>query len=483
MTARRSLRRTLGSAVAVLLMAILAVAPASSSSLTTYRAVYYYGGSEASHDVAFERPTSFSPIALAQTLTWNYSWIFTCGATASFYNDAQGSTLRCNASNGNVWGEYHDKFSFPNLGTDCDAVYSKAPNAVLSLGGALIDTKGQELRITVFSPQNGPVLIATPTCGYPPGNIVFGSGIGTLGTVHLPDASGAVLPVSAYGVLTGFSGYVKFHSDFMVNVTSSSFASNALPTDLLRVWSDQVSQWIGDRIDSLRPTSATTFNGGSQIPFLESFTKGEAWVTATADDPIPLFSVHFPMTANVPTPLPATIPASALRELAAASGPVRLHLHVRFQPDHGAPTSYSATTVADLSPTIRSVSFSGSPAAPTITLHGAGLGTVPPPNPATLSGTAGCPVETGQTGLDYGANLSVTDVTGGWGAGRDVMGLETDCIGIVPVHTSPTAVTLRLGSFYSSDGKFALRAGDKVQVVMSGAVITVHVRYGATVSS
>ena len=49
---------------------------------------------------------------------------------------------------------------------------------------------------------------------------------------------------------------------------------------------------------------------------------------------------------------------------------------------------------------------------------------------------------------------------------------------------TPTEVDYRLGSAYQQfSPKYQLAAGDAVQVAVNGATKTVHVKYGATVTS
>src|ERR1700722_14411546 len=117
----------------------------------------------------------------------------------------------------------------------------------------------------------------------------------------------------------------------------------------------------------------------------------------------------------------------------------------------------SATTTA---PHVTSVSFSGTVAAPVITIHGHRFGSmpkaVPQKNPPAYAPCVVHPVpkSTASFGHDYGTSLFLTDVSGNplWGAGRyhanEVGAL--DCIGLIVSKYTSSTVIFRLGSSYPS---------------------------------
>ncbi len=137
-------------------------------------------------------------------------------------------------------------------------------------------------------------------------------------------------------------------------------------------------------------------------------------------------------------------------------------------------------------PTITSVTFGGSAASPSFVIHGTNLGRRPKPNPAQHpSGVNGCPAVAGDNGYLYGTSLYVVVPAKKWSGGRYRPSLnETDCIDLVVTRFTATEVAFRLGPFYAKyHAQFSLDDGDEVQVAVNGAVRTVHVKYGATVSS
>jgi hypothetical protein len=131
-------------------------------------------------------------------------------------------------------------------------------------------------------------------------------------------------------------------------------------------------------------------------------------------------------------------------------------------------------------PTITSVTFAGTPANPSIDIRGTNLGKLPAPSPAGHpSGQNGCPVVAGDNGYDYGTNFYVVGVSKGFAAGRHRPSLgETDCIDLVFTKFTSTRVDFHFGPFYTQNyPKYALNAGDSVQVVVNGASATVTVKY------
>lgn len=116
---------------------------------------------------------------------------------------------------------------------------------------------------------------------------------------------------------------------------------------------------------------------------------------------------------------------------------------------------------------INSVSFTGLPTSPTITVSGSGFGTAPT---ATTLGLAGF------TGYDYGNDLYITDLSTahGFAAGQGEAGVNNhDLIGLNILSYTDSQIVLQLGSdyaqYYYPNGIYALAAGDPYTVVVNGA--------------
>ena len=112
-------------------------------------------------------------------------------------------------------------------------------------------------------------------------------------------------------------------------------------------------------------------------------------------------------------------------------------------------------------PTISSVTLSGSPAAPTVTVSGTGFG-----SEADL-GTATAPFVCGSaTGLNYGNNFNFSDGTdlpeGSWQGGQG----PDDCVGVLISSYSNTRITYTFGSGYS--GFAGVRTGDGFSMTVLG---------------
>ena len=144
---------------------------------------------------------------------------------------------------------------------------------------------------------------------------------------------------------------------------------------------------------------------------------------------------------------------------------------------HSGPTAFdSAASV------ITSVTFSGSPAKPTVIIAGRGL-SIPLPNPAVSpSNQPLCPkVIHGNAGLDYGTRFYVVafaDDKLKYAAGRYRPSLgELDCIGIVVLSHTPTKVRLQFGAAYREFAYPPLVNGDLAEVVLNGAAFGLVVRY------
>lgn len=134
---------------------------------------------------------------------------------------------------------------------------------------------------------------------------------------------------------------------------------------------------------------------------------------------------------------------------------------------------------------ITSVTFTGSPSNPVVTIVGSGLGTRPQPSPSYKPtpphgnvAPYGC-TTTGNVGYDYGTRLWLADSAGsGWSAGRYRPGIhELDCVGLLIVGYSPTKVVYRLGADYRAHG-YRLNLGDHYEASVNGGVKRGTVRYG-----
>lgn len=133
--------------------------------------------------------------------------------------------------------------------------------------------------------------------------------------------------------------------------------------------------------------------------------------------------------------------------------------------------------------TITSVVFSGSVTAPTVTVNGSGLGSMPTPNPTyTPEGTQLCPLAaSGNEGYDYGTDLYLFDSPRNWAGGRYRPELqELDCVGLLVTTFTPTKVVFQFGSAYTKDGaknNYVLAEGDAYQLAVNGATFTGTVNY------
>lgn len=122
--------------------------------------------------------------------------------------------------------------------------------------------------------------------------------------------------------------------------------------------------------------------------------------------------------------------------------------------------------------TISTVSITGAPANPTVSVSGSGFGTIPP---VTFLGFPG------YTGYDYGKSLYITDLspTHGFDAGGDAGMNLRDLIGLVVLSYTDTQVVFQLGSdyslFYLPNNIYSLSPGDPFTVVVNGASFTGNV--------
>jgi hypothetical protein len=121
---------------------------------------------------------------------------------------------------------------------------------------------------------------------------------------------------------------------------------------------------------------------------------------------------------------------------------------------------------------ITSVVWTGSPAAPTVTIHGSGFGSTAPAGSSdsvTSCGTYGA-----ANGDAYGNSLWYLDTTNDWQAGFGTPP-NANCIGITVVSWSKTQVVLQFGIAYGSFDHWTADAGDnfviKLKKLYWGGVI------------
>jgi hypothetical protein len=128
----------------------------------------------------------------------------------------------------------------------------------------------------------------------------------------------------------------------------------------------------------------------------------------------------------------------------------------------GTPDGFGAFQVpVTAGPTISSVTFTGSPSSPTVTVSGSNLGSAPG------GGPAGCST----TGDNYpGNSLTFGDTTGAWGAGTG-----GDCIGIVVSSYTNSQVVYQFGSGYNTYG--TANSGDAYTLTVQGLAFSGTVNY------
>jgi hypothetical protein len=141
----------------------------------------------------------------------------------------------------------------------------------------------------------------------------------------------------------------------------------------------------------------------------------------------------------------------------------------------------SPRVAAPSTPSIASVTFAGTVAAPVVTIRGTGFGNAPPPSPPYApEGHAACTMPPqGNEGLDYGGQLSLVDARGTWGAGRSAPdGSELDCVGLIVTTYTPTEIVFQLGSAYADHSQlYRLTAGDTFTIGVKGLSYQGAVRY------
>jgi YVTN family beta-propeller protein len=130
-----------------------------------------------------------------------------------------------------------------------------------------------------------------------------------------------------------------------------------------------------------------------------------------------------------------------------------------------------ATSAGASGPTITAVTFSGTPAAPSVTYWGSGFGTE---SDLGAESPAGC----GYSGSDYGTNIGFSD--NGWTAGNGSGG-GGDCIGVIISSYSDSQITFTLGSGYILAGIYdPVENGDAYSASLLGASFSGTVHYPST---
>lgn len=119
-------------------------------------------------------------------------------------------------------------------------------------------------------------------------------------------------------------------------------------------------------------------------------------------------------------------------------------------------------------PKIKSVTFTGTPAEPTVTVKGTGLGSAPTgePAPPCFSPTP--------TGDDYAEGVAkFTEETRGWAAGQ-----EGDCIGLIFSTYTEREVVFTFGSGYDETMEYEpVQQGDSYEVTLHGVSHKGKVKY------
>jgi hypothetical protein len=178
------------------------------------------------------------------------------------------------------------------------------------------------------------------------------------------------------------------------------------------------------------------------------------------------YHIDYGLTTGYDSSTPETSSGSGTSPVAASAQISGLSANTLYQYRVVATTATGSAVGADKTfktrgPTITSVTFTGSPANPTISIAGTDFGSEP-------AGTAaGC----GATGDDFGNLLWLSDVSAGWAAGQG-----GDCIGLIVSSYSATQIVFTLGSYYTA-GDFALKDGDTYQVTVIGKTFSGAVSY------
>src|SRR5262249_28766980 len=142
-------------------------------------------------------------------------------------------------------------------------------------------------------------------------------------------------------------------------------------------------------------------------------------VFADAEDPITVFTIHQAVHAGSNAVALDLTPQG--RAYLLDNPAPRVHVTIAFTPTGGSRRTLTATIDPPVEPTISSVTFSGTPANPTIAVKGRELTPLAAREPAgSPAGRNGCPARPGDYGSDYGGSFNLEDIDGGWSAGLDI---------------------------------------------------------------
>jgi hypothetical protein len=450
---------------------------------------YWWSGSAFQVDLLYANTTR--GLSLANRDSKEMVWYASC--EHRYPGDPPGGTaLHCTSHNGYVLGRIDDE-NPSNADEDCFATMSYRPGYPLPMGATRNSRKVMSIAATapitkglglVVRPGGNPFNDAceSPTFSSPdPGKRYFISIFTGWGSGPRRERwTGTAQPGLARTTAT-------FDGELDIGIWSG-VPNRSVGEQILVAVKDMLAGWWTSLADGFQ--SSTT-------PKIFSPTGGTLDVTATAgarqgvrrplaaQPSATVFTVHQLLRGETDTPLQIQLTSAGQALLQSATGATTVNAVLKFTLPGGPTASLTATFTPTLVPTIDSVQFSGKPAAPTVIVRGSGLAPLPPASPSgSPAGHDGCPPQKGAYGTDYGMLFNLNDLTKGWSGGLSLAGIHnTACIGLIPSKVTPGEVDFRLGSFYTNlYPKFSLDPGDEVQLVLNGAVRTVHVAYGAPVT-
>jgi hypothetical protein len=443
---------------------------------------FEYVGESDGHGNALEQASSFSPFVFAHHIVWHYAWRFECRAATTYTGSAKGHDIGCYASRLGVAGTstFADDF---HPESNCHATITTAPGGVVRLSGLFRNDAGTRLLVAASPPPHGAVLLATPSCGYPPDNLEWSGPLDVLHTTGDLTQGTDYFERTITGEITGFKSTTTQRSFFNTRLGKTTQVApgekRTTIKQILRQTSDLLQIWMTNEFDAANDSRPELNFAPVEMPF-----DGSIAVSVKDIDPKVLFTSHHALTADKPANLTLTPAPGALTFMRNIATPPELRVTVSFTPTGQSPIAYSTTFRPSVEPTITSAEFRGSTANPTIVIRGHNLGQLPQATPSgSISGQAGCPTISGGAGSDYGLAFGLADITHNWSAGRSWSG-GTDCIGLIPISFSQTTASFKLGSLYTQNpSQFTLANGDALQVALNSAWRNVHVKYGATVTN
>jgi hypothetical protein len=464
--------------VPALLLAAVVLAGSAGAQRTSTHIDYWWSGSAFQVDLLYAQTTR--GLSLANRDSKEMVWYASC--EHRYPGDPPGGTaLHCTSHNGYVLGRIDDE-NPANADEDCFATMSYRPGYPLPMGATRNSRKVMSIAATapitkglglVVRPGGNPFNDAceAPTFSSPdPGKRYFISIFTGWGSGPRREHwTGTAQPGLGLARTTA-----TFDGELDVGIWSG-VPNRSVGEQILVAVKDMLAGWWTSLADGF---------ASSAPPKIFSPAGGTLDVTATAGARQPegtgagatVFSVHQSLRAGGSTPLRVSLTSAGRALLADQSRVPVVTVAMKFG---GA--SLRAQITPRLVPAISSVQFTGKPADPTIVVRGRGLAPLPPTNPSgSPVGHDGCPSVSGINGSDYGLLFNLNDLTKGWSAGAAFAQLHnTSCIGIIPTKVTSGEVDFRLGSFYRKlYPKFALDAGDQVQLVLNGAVRNARVTYG-----